>query len=109
MMTFPQQIVTIAMCALGSIITRFLPFLIFRPDKPTPKFVKYLGDILPGAIFAMLIVYCLKNVSFTTFSYGLPEILAILATALFHLWKRNMLISISAGTIFYMILIQFVF
>lgn len=108
-MTLEQQIVTIAMCVLGTLITRFLPFIIFRANKPTPKYIQYLGKVLPGAIFAMLIVYCLKNVSFISGAYGLPELIAIGITVALHLWKRQMILSIAAGTISYMLLIQFVF
>ena len=93
-MTLPQQIITIALCAFGTQLTRFLPFLIFNEHKKTPLFVQYLGKVLPGAIFSMLVVYCLKNVSFTQ---GI------------HLWKRSMLLSIAGGTIVYMLLIRVVF
>ena len=109
MMTLPQQIVTIALCALATMATRFLPFLIFGGKKPTPRYIQYLGKALPGAIFAMLVVYCLKSVSLRQYSYGLPEFLAIFVTAGLHLWKRQMLLSIAGGTIVYMLLIRFVF
>lgn len=108
-MTFPQQVVTIAMCVLATVLTRFLPFLIFSPRRPTPKYIQYLGRMLPGAIFAMLVVYCLKNVSFATYSFGIPELLGIAATVGLHLWKRQMLLSIAGGTIAYMLLVQLVF
>lgn len=109
MMTLPQQIVTIALCALATMATRFLPFLIFGGKKPTPRYIQYLGKALPGAIFAMLVVYCLKNVSLRVYSYGLPELIAIAVTAGLHLWKRQMLLSIAGGTAVYMLLIRFVF
>ena len=89
-------------------LTRFLPFLVFRASKPTPKYIVYLGKVLPGAIFAMLVVYCLRNVSLTQYSYGLPEALGIAVTAGLHLWKRQMLLSVAGGTICYMLLLQFV-
>ncbi len=108
-MTFPQQVVTIAMCVLATVLTRFLPFLIFSPRRPTPKYIQYLGRVLPGAIFAMLVVYCLKNVSFVTYSFGIPELLGIAVTVGLHLWKRQMLLSIAGGTIAYMLLVQLVF
>ena len=108
-MTLPQQLITIALCILGTQLTRFLPFLIFSEHRKTPPFVQYLGKVLPGAIFAMLVVYCLKNVSFKAYSYGLPELIGIAATAGLHLWKRNILISIAGGTAVYMLLIRFVF
>ncbi len=108
-MTLPQQIVTIALCALGTMLTRFLPFLIFSEGRPTPKYVDYLGRALPAAIFAMLVVYCLKSVSLLTGSHGLPEAIAIAVTVALHLWKRQMLLSIAGGTVCYMLLVQLVF
>lgn len=108
-MTFTEQIITIAMVVLGTLITRFLPFIVFPAGKPTPKFVKYLGRVLPPAVFGMLIIYCLKNVSVFTGSHGIPELIAIAVTAGLHLWKRQMLLSIAGGTIFYMLLVQLVF
>ena len=108
-MTFTEQIITIAMVVLGTLITRFLPFIIFPAGKPTPKFVKYLGRVLPPAVFGMLIIYCLKNVSVFTGSHGIPELIAIAVTAGLHLWKRQMLLSIAGGTIVYMLLVQLVF
>ena len=107
-MTVTQQVITIGLCVLGTMLTRFLPFLVFRASKPTPKYIVYLGKVLPGAIFAMLVVYCLRNVSLTQYSYGLPEALGIAVTAGPHLWKRQMLLSVAGGTICYMLLLQFV-
>ena len=108
-MTLSQRIVTIALCALATVITRFLPFLVFSPQKPTPRYVQYLGKALPAAIFGMLMVYCLKNVSLVSGSHGLPEALAIAVTAGLHLWKRQMLLSVAGGTAVYMLLVQLVF
>ena len=108
-MTLPQQLITIALCALGTQLTRFLPFLIFNEHKKTPPFVQYLGRVLPGAIFSMLVVYCLKSISFTQGNHGLPELIGIFVTAGLHFWKRSMLLSIAGGTIVYMILIRAVF
>lgn len=108
-MTLSQQIITILMVVLGTMLTRFLPFLLFPADKPTPKYIQYLGKVLPGAVFGMLIIYCLKNVSLVSGSHGLPELLSIALVVVLHLWKRQMLLSIAAGTICYMLLIQTVF
>lgn len=108
-MTLPQQILTIALCTLATMLTRFLPFLLFSSKKPTPAYVTYLGNALPAAIFAMLVVYCLKNVSFVSGTHGLPELIAIALTVALHLWKRQTLLSIAGGTICYMVLIQLVF
>ena len=108
-MSLMQEIVTIGLCALATMLTRFLPFFVFRADKPTPKYIGYLGKALPAAIFGMLVVYCLKNVNVLTGSHGVPELIAITAVVLLHLWKRNMLLSIGGGTICYMLLVQLVF
>lgn len=108
-MTFSQKIITILIIVLGTALTRFLPFMVFPADKETPKYIKYLGRVLPSAVFGLLIVYSLKNISFVSGSHGLPEMIAVAFTAALHLWKRQMLISIAGGTILYMILIQFVF
>jgi branched-subunit amino acid transport protein AzlD len=108
-MTLPQQIITIGLCVAGTMLTRFLPFLIFSPKRPTPKYIQYLGKVLPGAVFAMLVIYCLRNVSLFQGSHGIPEIIAIAVTAVLHLWKRQMLLSIAGGTVCYMLLVQLVF
>lgn len=108
-MTVQQQLITIALCVLGTMLTRFLPFILFPSGKPTPKFIRYLGKALPGAVFGMLVVYCLKNVNILGGSHGLPELIAIAIVVGLHLWKRQMLISIAGGTISYMLLVQLVF
>ena len=108
-MTLSQQIVTIALCVAGTMLTRFLPFLVFSSKKPTPKYIQYLGKALPCAIFGMLVVYCLKNVSILSGSHGLPELIAIAATVAIHKWKNQMLLSIAGGTVCYMLLVQLVF
>lgn len=108
-MNLTQQLLTIAVVSLGTILTRFLPFLIFPAGKPVPKYVKYLGKVLPGAVFGMLVIYCLKGVSVLTAPYGIPEAIAVLVVIGLHLWKRQTLLSIAGGTAVYMILVQFVF
>lgn len=108
-MTLTQQIITIAICALGTMATRFLPFLIFSDKRPTPRYIQYLGKALPAAIFGMLVVYCLKDVNVLSGSHGIPELIAILVTTGLHLWKRKMLLSIAGGTLCYMLLVQLVF
>ena len=108
-MTTEQQILTIALCAAGTMTTRFLPFLIFSSKKPTPGYIRYLGKALPSAIFGMLVIYCLKNVDVWGKSHGLPELIAIAVTMVLHLWKGQMLWSIAGGTVCYMLLVQFVF
>lgn len=104
-----QQILIIAVVILGTMLTRFLPFLVFPAGKPTPKYIQYLGKVLPPAVFGLLVIYCLKNVSIFTGSHGIPELIAIAVTVALHLWKRQMLLSIAGGTVCYMLLVQFVF
>ena len=108
-MTVAEQIITIALCALATILTRFLPFLVFSSDRPIPPYVRYLGRALPGAIFGMLVVYCLKNVDILSGSHGLPEAVSLLFTVGLHAWKKQTLLSIAGGTVCYMLLVQFVF
>ena len=104
-----EQIILILLCALGTYLTRILPFLIFKENKENPKYIKYLGNALPSAIFAMLVIYCIKDVNFISDNHGLPEILSIIITVILHLKWRQMLLSIAGGTLFYMIIIQKVF
>ncbi len=99
----------IVVATLVTMATRFLPFLIFGNGKKTPGIVTYLGKVLPCAIMGMLVVYCFKDVSFLSAPYGLPELIACAVVALLHIWRRNTLLSIGAGTVFYMVLVQFVF
>lgn len=108
-MTVSQQIITVAVVVVGTMLTRFLPFIIFPAGKPTPEYIRYLGQVLPAAIFGLLVIYCLKNVSFLSESFGIPELISIAVVIALHLWKRQMLISIAGGTICYMLLVQFVF
>ena len=108
-MTFTQNIITIGIVAFGTMLTRFLPFILFPAGKETPPYIKYLGKILPAAVFGLLVVYCLKNVNILTGTHGLPEFLGIAFVVVLHLWKRQMLLSIAGGTIFYMILVQMIF
>ena len=108
-MSVTQQIITIAMVVLATMLTRFLPFIVFPSGKPTPKYIQYLGKVLPAAVFGLLVVYCLKNVNVMSGSHGLPELISIAVVIGLHLWKRNMLISIAGGTVCYMLLVQLVF
>ena len=108
-MTITQQIITVAVVVLGTMTTRFLPFLIFPEGKEPPAVITYLGTVLPYAVIGLLVVYCLKNVSFFAGSHGIPEIAASAVVVGLHVWKRNTLLSIAAGTVLYMFLIQAVF
>lgn len=108
-MTLTQQLVTIGMVILGTVLTRFIPFLVFPAGKPTPRYIQYLGKVLPAAVFGLLVVYCLRNVDLFAGSHDIPEFLAILVVVVLHLWKRQMLLSIAGGTVCYMLLVQFIF
>lgn len=108
-MSVGQQLILIAVMVLATQLTRALPFLAFPAGKPTPKYIAYIGKVLPAAVFGMLVVYCLKNVNILGGSHGLPELIGIAIVVLLHLWQRQMLLSIAGGTIAYMLLVQFVF
>lgn len=102
----------LATCAVAAVITaalRFAPFLIFGKGKQTPPLVTYLGKVLPYAIMGMLVVYCMKDVQLTAAPYGIPELLGCLIVAVLHIWKRNTLLSIAAGTVSYMLMVQLLF
>ena len=99
----------IAVCTLVTMLTRFLPFLIFNEHRKTPEIILYLGKVLPCAIMGMLVVYCLKDSTFLSYPFGIPELLGIAVVAFLHIWKRNSLLSIGIGTVFYMVLVHLVF
>ena len=109
-MTALQMALTIAVCTAATMLTRFLPFLIFSSkDQQPPEVVRYLGRVLPAAIFGMLIVYCLKSVTPFAGSHGIPEAIALALTVALHKWKHQTLVSIAGGTVFYVLLVQLVF
>ena len=108
-MTTVQLLITVAMISVGTMSMRFLPYILFPAGKPTPKFIQYLGKVLPGAVFAMLLVYSLKDVTILSGSHGIPELIGIAVTVGLHLWKKQMMISMAGGTIVYMLLVQLVF
>ena len=109
-MTTLQMGITIAMCTAATMLTRFLPFLVFSSkDQQPPEVVRYLGRVLPAAIFGMLIVYCLKRVTPFAGSRGIPEAIAIAVTIALHKWKHQTLVSIAGGTVCYVLLVQLVF
>ena len=105
-MTTMQQIITIALMAFVTVLTRALPFILFPPGHKTPQYIMYLGRVLPLAVFGMLVVYCVKDVQWLSGTHGLPELIGIAATIVIHLWKRQMLWSIAAGTVIYMLVIR---
>lgn len=108
-MSETQLAVTIGVIAAATMLTRFLPFLCFPPGRQIPDVVRYLGKVLPGAVIGLLVVYCLKDIRLDVYPYGLPQLIAGGCTALLHIWKKNTLLSIGAGTLLYMILVQMVF
>lgn len=108
-MTTAQALSSVAVIAVITFLTRAAPFFIFPNNKPIPKYIKYLGNVLPFAIIGMLIVYCLKSAVITEFPYGLPEMIAIIFVVIVHKWKHNLLLSILGGTLLYMFLVQVVF
>ena len=99
----------IAVAALVTVALRFLPFLIFGENRKTPVLITRLGQVLPYAIMGMLVVYCLKDVQLTSAPFGIPEAIGCAVVTVLHIWKRNTLISIGAGTLCYMLLVQFIF
>lgn len=108
-MSTQQSIVTIVVIVLGTMLTRFLPFILFPSRKTPPKYIQYLGQVLPYAVIGFLVVYSLKDVSVVSGNHGLPELIAILSIIVLHSWKKNTLVSIGVGTLIYMILVQAVF
>ena len=107
MIDVPHSLWVIAVMAGVTVLLRFLPFLLF--SKETPKAVLYLGEVLPRAIMAMLVVYWLKGVSLISAPYGIPEAVSVLLVIILHKWKHNTLLSILAGTVCYMVLVQIIF
>ncbi len=116
-----QQAAMVAAGVLGTMLTRFIPFLVFRPGKPTPKYILYLGKVLPASVFALLVMYCLKNISFipseasptADLILGIPsdtvaQLLGVAFTVLIHAWRKSLMWSIAAGTLFYMTLIRII-
>ena len=104
-----HDVLLLAVAVLVTMATRFLPFLIFGEKRKTPAIIEYLGKVLPCAIMGMLVVYCLKDLSFLSTPFGLPELIACVVVAALHVWKRNSLLSIGGGTVCYMLRVQLVF
>lgn len=108
-LTTTQALIIALAVTAGTMVTRFLPFLLFPDSRPVPKIVTYLGRTLPAAMMGLLVVYCLRNVSIVEPPHGLPELISIAVLAALYLWKRNVLLSIGVGTALYMVLVQVVF
>ncbi len=104
-----EMLLFVLTAASAILLTRVTPFVLFPGGRKTPKYIMYLGKVLPAAIIALLVVYCLQNTTILSYPYGIPEAIAVIAVVLVHLWKRNNLLSIVGGTVLYMLLIQFVF
>lgn len=104
-----QTLIIILMVVIGTMITRFLPFILFKNHNKDNTYITYLGEVLPYAAIGLLVIYCLKNVSFTSSSLWVPESIAIACIIGLHYWKENTLLSIGAGTVIYMFLVQVVF
>lgn len=108
-MTSQQQWFTAMIIALGTMLTRYIVFIIFPANKKPPIFIEYLGKVLPAAAIALIVVYSYKDLQVWQYPYGLPELIASLAVIALHAWKRNTLLSILIGTVLYMLLVQFIF
>lgn len=104
-----HSILVIAVTALVTVVLRFLPFLVFGGKRETPAYISYLGRLLPYAVMAMLVVYCLRNISLAAAPFGVPELISCAVVALLHVWKRSSILSILGGTACYMLLVQLVF
>lgn len=104
-----QTLLMILAIALGTFLTRGLPFLLFPEGKEAPEFIHYLGGVLPYGMIGLLVIYCLKDIQWIDGTHGIPEGIAILCIIVLHRWKNNTLLSIGVGTIVYMILVQTLF
>lgn len=104
-----QTVIIILAVALGTMVTRFLPFLLFPDNREPPKVITWLGKVLPAAMMGLLVIYCFRNVHFLSGSHGVPELIAMAVIVVLHKWKNNVLLSIGGGTVVYMALVQLVF
>lgn len=111
-MTIVQQVVMVGAAVLATMLTRFIAFIVFRPNRPTPRYILYLGRVLPPAVFALLVVFCLQDVrlwgDMDGLWWGIPrdsvaQLLGVVCTVIVHLWRRNMMLSIFVGTLCYML------
>lgn len=107
-MTEKQEFITIAVVVLATVFTRFLPYLLFPSGKQIPRTVIYLGKVLGPAVFGLLVVYCLRNISFTTLEGWLPAAVSTAVTVLLYLWKKNMVLPMAGGTICYILLLHLI-
>lgn len=105
----PYVWISVAIIAAVTAALRFLPFLLFGKGRKTPRIIEKLSSLLPCAVMGMLVIYCLKGVSFTSLGGFVPALIACAAVVALHIWKRNTLLSIASGTAIYMLLVQVVF
>ena len=103
-----QLLICILLLAVGVWLTRFLPFIIFKKTQKLPRVIEYLGRVLPAAMMGFLVVYCIKDYNFLSLKEMLPLLAASATVVLLHLYKRNTVLSISVGTVLYMILIRLI-
>ncbi|MGN0241441.1 MAG: branched-chain amino acid transporter permease [Candidatus Weimeria sp.] len=113
-MTDKQMIITFTVIWAGTVLTRFLPYIVFPEGRKVPGVILYLGKVLGPAVFGLLVVYCLRNTDVTTSfaaggTHGIPELIATVVTLAVYRWKRQMILSMAAGTVCYMLLVQLVF
>ena len=109
MLDMVSSLIMIAAVAIATFATRAASFVVFPKGKEVPPTVKYIGTVLPPAVIGMLVVYCLRSTQLFAYPYGIPELIACLAVIGLHAWKRNVLLSVGAGTVLYMALVQMVF
>ncbi|HBR02215.1 MAG TPA: branched-chain amino acid transporter AzlD [Ruminiclostridium sp.] len=108
-LTSHQSLITVLVIAAATILTRALPFALFPDNRETPKYIVYLGQVLPYALMGFLVVYCLKGISLISSPFGIPEAIGIICVVFLYLWRKNILLSIAGGTMAYMVLVQTVF
>lgn len=104
-----QQFITIGVAVLGTVLTRFLPYILFPEGKKSPRVINYLGKVLAPAVFGLLVIYCLRNVNFAGAHHGLPELISIAVVIALFVWKKGMILPMAGGTVCYMLLVHFVF
>lgn len=104
-----ELLITALIIVFATVIIRFLPFIIIRKSIAERKYIKFLGDMIPYSMIALLVIYCLKEVNLIKYPYGIPELISISIIIILHIIKRNVLISIGVGTVIYMILVQTIF
>lgn len=108
-MSDKELLITALIIAAATLIIRFLPFIIIRKSIAERRYIKFLGDMMPYSMIALLVIYCLKDINLIKYPYGIPELISIAIIIVLHILKKNVLISIGAGTIIYMFLVQIIF